>query len=110
MGKLSFKNRYIIVELLKAGKTQREISRTKNISQSTIRKLWLKYQDTGSMLDRSKTGRPSKTNEHDHRLLTLLSKRDAFKSAPQLHMEANLDKKCSVRSTQRILCRNHLFG
>ena len=110
MARVNIETRWRIISQLKKGKSQRKIAIKENISQPAVRKLWLKYLETGSVIDKPKSGRPVKTTVRDCRTLCILSKRNPFKCAPQVRIEANLDNICSVRTVQRILNHNNLFG
>lgn len=108
--RISIEARCRIVEQYKNGKSQREIARIECISQPAVQQLCKKYQITGSVMDKPKPGRPLKTTDRDRRTICTLSKRDPFKCAPQLQIEANLSNICSIRTVQRILNKNNLFG
>ena len=110
MGKISLQTKYSIINRKEDGKSLREISRIEMLNYTTVRNIWLKYMDTDSVLDRQKSGRPTKLSEREQRKLCLCSRRDPFKCAPELRDEADLANKCSIRSVQRILCKNNLMG
>lgn len=110
MPRLSIEKRIRIVEGIKDGKSQRAIAKIEKINQCTVRKLWIKYMDTGSVFDRVKSGRPRKTSVRDERLLCILSKKSPFKCAPDLHKDACLEGKCSISTVKRILIKYGLRG
>ena len=58
MPRLDPATRNIAIGLLQAGESQNEVARTLNVNQSTISKLWNRFQQTGSTNDRQRSGRP----------------------------------------------------
>jgi len=48
------KLRNFIIERIQDGLTHRQVSRDLKISQSSVRKVWIKFLDTGSVLDKKK--------------------------------------------------------
>ena len=60
MPRLDPTTRNITIGRLQAGESQKEGARTLNVNQSTISRLWNRFQQTGSMNDRQRTrsGRP----------------------------------------------------
>jgi transposase len=52
MPKLDPATRNIAIGRLQAGESQNEVTRTLNVNQSTISKLWNRFQQTGSTNDR----------------------------------------------------------
>ena len=58
MPRLSPATRNIAIGRLQAGESQNEVARTLNVNQSTISKLWNRFQQTGSTNDRQRSGRP----------------------------------------------------
>ena len=58
MPKLDPATRNIAIGRLQAGESQNEVARTLNVNQSTISKLWNRFQQTGSTNDRQRSGRP----------------------------------------------------
>ena len=58
MPRLDPATRNIAIGRLQAGESQNEVARTLNVNQSTISKLWNRFQQTGSTNDRQRSGRP----------------------------------------------------
>ena len=58
MTRLNPATRNIAIGRLQAGESQNEVARTLNVNQSTIPRLWNIFQQTGSMNDRQRSGRP----------------------------------------------------
>ena len=59
MVKLSVNLRQEIVKMFQTGKNQSNVNRALNIG-CTVRKVWLKFQETGSVSDKKGSGRPRK--------------------------------------------------
>ena len=58
MPRLDPATRNIIIGRLQAGESRNEVARTLNVNQSTISRLWNRFQQTGSTNDRQRSGRP----------------------------------------------------
>ena len=58
MPRLNPATQYIAIGRLQAGDSQNEVARTVNVNQSTIAKLWNRFQQTGSTNDRQRSGKP----------------------------------------------------
>ena len=76
MDRLSQPNINCIICLLQTGKSQREVAKLLNIAQSSVNHVWKKFIETGDIIDRPKTGRPTKANVRNRRLLCQISARN----------------------------------
>ena len=74
-------------EMIQNGQTQRQVAMTLGVSQSAIRNIWNRFQDTGSYSRRPGTGVWRSTNDRDDRYLHLLVRRNPFYSARRAHIE-----------------------
>jgi transposase len=61
------KNR--LIGAIQAGKTIAQAAETVDIPFGTAKKIWAKFQKTGSTTNRPRSGRPPKVDEHMHRLI-----------------------------------------
>ena len=102
--------RRLIVVKIQSKMTQSEVARQLNIGQTTVRKIWKRYLETGSTNDRIRSGRPIKGIERERRKLCRVSKKDPFLTAREILIESNIDTALSVRTVQRCLQSNGLFG
>lgn len=60
-GRLSTRERWAIIEARESGaQTVRQLSQAYHVSTNTIRALQRKYEETGTIVDRPRTGRPRK--------------------------------------------------
>lgn len=66
---------------LEAGESQSAIARQLNVSQSTIARLWHRYQQHGSSRDRPRSGRPRVTTPAQDRFIRLRHLRNRFTTA-----------------------------
>jgi len=64
-----------------AGQSQSEAARRMNVSQSTISRLWARFQNTGSTTDARRTGRPRITTPAMDRYIRQSHLRNRFLSA-----------------------------
>ena len=58
MPRLNLATRNIVIGRLQAGQSQNEAARTLNVNQSTISRLWNWFLQTGSSIDRPRSGKP----------------------------------------------------
>ena len=58
MPRLDPATRNIAIGRLQTGVSQNEVTRPLNVNQSTISRLWNRFQQTGSTNDRQRSGRP----------------------------------------------------
>ena len=73
--------RNLIIERIQDGATQKQVSRELKICQSSVRKVWIKFLDTGSVLDKKRSGRHKKCSEKYRRLLCRQAKKEPILSA-----------------------------
>lgn len=110
MVKITDQIRWLIVDRMQNGLSQSDVSKQLEIGQTTVRKIWLKFVDTGSIDNRPRSGRPMKTTIRERRSLCRLSKKDPFKTSNQLHQDSNLTQTISARTVRRVLNKSNLFG
>jgi len=110
MPRLSKETRTKAIQLLKTGLPLRKVANILNCSFKAIHKIKIKFNDTGSIRDMSKPGRPRKTSVYDDRKLKLKALKNRFLSAPQVRAECNYQSYISVRTTQRRLREFGLFS
>jgi transposase len=78
-----------------------EISAFTNVSVATVFQWWKRFQETGSVLIKKRTGRPRKTSARNDRNLVRLTKNNPFDSARLLRQKWN--KNVSIRTVYRRL-------
>jgi transposase len=110
MVKLSIDVRQQIVDMFKKGENHCNIARTLNIGRTTIRKVCLKFQETGSVFDKKRSGRPKKLTERDTRILCRTSTQDPFRTARQVIMASGINTTASIRTIQSYLTNCGLPG
>ncbi|KAK7116305.1 hypothetical protein V1264_002010 [Littorina saxatilis] len=81
MARLSREDRQIALGRLQAGQSQSAIARHFHVSQSTISRLWVRFQATGSVADLPRAGRPRATTAAHDRFIRLRHLRNRFLSA-----------------------------
>ena len=84
---LSLEERAAIVTLHKEGYNQTAISRKLSVSRSAIQEIIRKKNETGTVADRKRSGRPRKTTERQDEYLVLSSRRNKRATAAQLRKE-----------------------
>ena len=81
MPKKDKKLRILIVGKMRDGSSLRKVLSELNISKTSVRNIWNKFRHMGSVVDKSRSGRPPKCSERDTRLLSRNAKKEPFLSA-----------------------------
>ena len=81
MPRLDRATRNIAIGLLQAGESQNEVARTLNVNQSTISRLWNRFQQTGSTNDHQRSGRPRITTPGQDRYIRVFHLRNRIVAA-----------------------------
>ena len=101
--------RWLAIGLLKGGSTQADVARHLNVSQSVIRQLCNRHQQTGNVTDIHRVGRPRATTRQQDRLLVASALRNRHENATQL--QRRLYQVTGVQvSTQTVRNRLHDRG
>lgn len=109
---ISLEKRSQIVILHKTGHSQRSIAKLVNVSRFGVSTTLKRHKETGSYADRKRSGRPKKTTPATDRLIQLMSKRERFKTLPNIRAEINesLPVTISDSTVKRRLHNVGLFG
>lgn len=96
---LSIAERHQALALLQDGKSQRYVARRHGVSQKAISNLWTRFQQTNSVQDRRRSGRPRVTSQQDDRYIRLIvlrsrhitatSVNDTFRHATGRHVSVS---------------------
>ena len=78
MPRLTPQQRANAIGRLQVGQTQADVARFFNITQSTISRLWSRFQATNSANDRPRSGRPRVTTRAQDRYIRLRHLRNRF--------------------------------
>lgn len=81
MAHLTTEQRLIIIGRLQTGQSQSVVARQFNVVRSTISRLWRRFQETGSVADRPRSGRPRVTTPAEDRFIRLRHLRNRLASA-----------------------------
>ena len=79
-----FKQRERAIDMLTAGMAARDVARHFQRHESTISRLLNRFQQTGNVADRPRSGRPRKTTLQEDRFLMPSSRRNRFLSSRKL--------------------------
>ena len=60
--------------MLLAGQSQRDVGRQFNVSHTVVGRVWQRYLDTGSFVERGGRGRPRKTTDSDDSYIVNIAK------------------------------------
>ena len=81
MSRLDTATPNIAMGRLHAGESQNEVARTLHANQSTISRLWNRFQQTGSTNDRQRGGRPRITTPGQDRYIRVFHLRNRIVAA-----------------------------
>ena len=103
--RLTLGMRQAVVELIKAGKTYKEIAEQLGISKGTISKTMQRYEELGTYENRYASGRPRMTTASDERNLirTVRKNRTLSSSALSTTWYLTNGQKASPRTVRRRL-------
>lgn len=73
-----------MVGMLDAGMSVTEVAYRFGVHPSTVSRLKTRYQATGYVSDRPRSGRPKKTSQRKGRFIVVTSRRNRFMSAPKI--------------------------
>ena len=94
------------VGMLEAGHWQRQVAGQFNVTQSVISRLRNRYNQTGTVQERQRSGRPRCTTAREARYLGLIARRQKFQSAVRLNADfrqaAGRHKQSETDSTHQI--------
>lgn len=93
---LSIALREQAIRLLQSGKTQQEVAEIISCSKSAVCKLWKKFQESGTVKDRSRHGRPRKTSATQDRHLRRICKENRRCTSKQLNAEWSKQSRTQV--------------
>jgi transposase len=110
MARISIGKRRQVIEKLNAGFNQSSVSRMLGISRYSVQMIQKKYSQGFGLLDKPKSGRPTKLSLRMQRSIIVNSKKDPFKTAKQLSDEAKVSNIVSVDTVKRLLRHNNLNG
>ena len=109
MPKIHPETKVLIIKRLKTRSTA-EVADTFNVSQCQVQRIRKRYEETGDVFDKPRSGRPRKTTAREDRLLAWKSKASPFSTAAELHETWSPEVPVWTRTVCRILSRNGLHG
>ena len=81
MPRLTEQQRHNAIGRLQGGQTQLQVANALRVSRQTISNLWRRYNGTGTVRDRPRSGRPRVTTHAQDRFIRLRHLRDRFTTA-----------------------------
>ncbi|XP_054455972.1 N-acetyllactosaminide beta-1,3-N-acetylglucosaminyltransferase 3-like [Anoplopoma fimbria] len=109
MPKIHPETKALIIKRLKTRSTA-EVADTFNVSQRQVQRIRKRFEETGDVFDKPRSGRPRKTTAREDSLLARKSKASPFSTAAELHQALSPQVPVSTRTVCRILSRNGLHG
>lgn len=110
MARISIATRMKAVELLKRNMSQRQVATELGISRGAVRGIGEKIATAKNVLDRKRSGRPSKLDSRDKRKLMRTSRKNPKLTARQVLSESGVTTLVSVDTAKRILRSGGLRG
>ncbi|CAJ0945420.1 unnamed protein product [Ranitomeya imitator] len=98
-----------IIKRLKTRSTA-EVAGTFIVSQHQVQRIKKKFEETGNVFDKPRSGRPRKITAQEERLLVRKSKASPSSTAAELQRAWSPQVPASTRTVCRILSRNGLHG
>ncbi|GAA6083401.1 syntaxin-binding protein 4-like, partial [Tachysurus ichikawai] len=105
MPKIHPETKVLIIKSLKTRSTA-DVADTFNVSQGQVQRIKKRFEETGDVLDKPRSGRPRKTTAREDRLLAQKSKASTFSTAAELHETWSPEVPVSTRTVCQILSRN----
>ena len=84
MPKISINDRNCIIVLHKEGYSQVNIAKCVNCSRASVQKIVKKYNETGDVVDKKKSGRPKKLSLCDEQFLKITALQNRKKVSAEL--------------------------
>jgi len=103
MLKCDYQMKVLIVEKLRNGMGQREISRILGIPRINVQGVWRRYKERGQVDDMPKIGLHVCTTDRDRRNLCLQSRRHPFLTAREVQHSSLSMPNMSIRTVRHIL-------
>ena len=103
---MTFEQRERAIGMLITDMSARDVARHFQRHESTISRLLNKFQQTGNVADRPRSGRPRKTTPREDRFLTTSSRRNRFlfcRKLVRLLRNATDTKVCGRTVTNRLM-------
>jgi transposase len=89
----------MIIGQHKMGKSRREIIKNLKLVDRTVGMIIKKFEDTGTIADKKRTGRPRKTTKVEDRRIVIISKRNRRLTAPEIAAQINCSRQSPVSVT-----------
>lgn len=109
MPKIHPETKALIIKRLKTTTTA-EVADTFNVSQRQVQRIKKRFEDTGDVFDKPRSGRPRKTTAREDCLLVQKTKASLFSTAAELQRAWSPQVLVPTRTVCRILSRNGLHG
>ena len=106
---LTITDRIKIITLMEQNMSQVDVANILHVNQSIVSRLWRKFQETQSVADRPREGRPRKTTPGQDRYVRLSARRNPITTATTLRHELR-EATGVVVSSQTVRNRLHDIG
>lgn len=112
MAVIDLKTRYNVIFWWEQGKSQVEIAKTTQVSRRSVQEIIRKYNETGDVVDRPKSGRKRKITESLEQRIKVTALRDRRKSSSTIAAEVSIGSTFTYHPStiRRSLIRSGLNG
>lgn len=107
MPKIQPQTKVLIIKNLKS-KSAAEVADSFNVSKRQVERIRKRFQETGDVHDKPRSGRPRKTTVQEEHLLLEQSMASPLSTAAELHQNWSPENPVSTRTVCRILSRRGL--
>lgn len=109
---ISIETRWQIISLHKIGRSNRAIAKQFKIPSQTVDYIVRKFKGGGTILNKTRNGRPRATSKHEDHLMIITSKRNRHLTAPEIaaHVNSSRPNPVSVSTVKRRLVTAGLNG
>ena len=104
--------RRLVLKQRQKGYSFYKIAENLSMSYTSVRNAVVRWNQSGSLKDRPKSGRPKKSSEKEDRIIHRMSERDRKRTAVDIHstMKDKYGSKISVHTVRRRLVMFGLHG
>jgi len=110
MPQISDHIRHTIIVRMQDQPNLKKVARDLNLCRTTVRNIWKKFLETGSISDKRKSGRPPLLTGRGQRNLCVLAKKFPFLGPLELLQGSTSYPKMSKSTIKRYLRKSGLFG
>ena len=106
--RLNCEQKLLVVGQIQAGRRKGDVARHFGISARTVTRTLAKFNNTGTVKDLPRSGRPRVTTQREDAFIAIHSRRNHFRSAPVINREMQVRRRAGERRISHQTVRNRL--